>query len=71
MKITDMKIYVVDADWRDWVFIKLFTDQGLTGVGEASLSGRGLAIVCALARDWGHYGGPLGRTVWFDLDTPA
>ena len=38
---------------------------------EASLSGRGLAIVCALARDWGHYGGPLGRTVWFDLDTPA
>jgi hypothetical protein len=38
---------------------------------EASLSGRGLAIVRALARDWGHYGGPLGRTVWFELDTPA
>jgi serine/threonine-protein kinase RsbW len=38
---------------------------------EASLSGRGLAIVRALARDWGHHGGPLGRTVWFELDTPA
>jgi anti-sigma regulatory factor (Ser/Thr protein kinase) len=38
---------------------------------EASLSGRGLAIVRALARDWGHYGGPLGRTVWFELDTPG
>jgi anti-sigma regulatory factor (Ser/Thr protein kinase) len=25
----------------------------------------------ALARDWGHYGGPLGRTVWFELDTLA
>ncbi len=37
MKITDMKIYVVDADWRDWVFVKVFTDEGLTGVGEASL----------------------------------
>jgi len=36
VKITDMKIYVVDADWRNWVFVKLLTDEGLTGVGEAS-----------------------------------
>jgi galactonate dehydratase len=48
MKITDMKIFVVDADWRDWVFIKLFTDEGLTGVGEASLSGQEQVVVAGL-----------------------
>jgi len=48
MKITDMKIYVVDADWRDWVFVKIFTDQGLTGVGEASMSGQEPMVVAAL-----------------------
>ena len=48
MKITDMKIYVVSADWRDWVFVKLFTDQGLTGVGEAGMSGQEQLVVAAL-----------------------
>jgi galactonate dehydratase len=50
MKITDMRIYVVDADWRDWVFIKLFTDEGLTGIGEASLGGAQEMVVVALQR---------------------
>jgi anti-sigma regulatory factor (Ser/Thr protein kinase) len=36
--------------------------------GRLSLSGRGLGIVAALARDWGHHGGPYGRVVWFELD---
>ena len=48
MKITGMKIYVVDADWRDWVFVKIFTDEGLTGVGEASMSGSEPMVVAAL-----------------------
>ena len=48
MKITGVKIYVVDADWRDWVFVKVCTDEGLTGVGEASLSGCEQMVVAAL-----------------------
>ena len=48
MKITDLKIYVVNAGWRDWVFVKLFTDGGLTGVGEASLEGQEQMVVAAL-----------------------
>jgi galactonate dehydratase len=48
MKITDLKTYAVNADWRDWVFVKLFTDEGVTGVGEASMSGYEPAIVAAL-----------------------
>lgn len=37
MKITDIKTYVVDAVWREWVFVKVYTDSGLTGVGEATI----------------------------------
>ncbi|NLE44925.1 MAG: galactonate dehydratase [Chloroflexi bacterium] len=48
MKITDLKAYTVDADWRNWVFVKLFTDEGLTGVGEASLGGSEDQVVAAL-----------------------
>ncbi len=50
MKITDMKTYVVDAGWRNWVFVKLFTDEGLTGVGEASLEGYDEVVVVVLQR---------------------
>lgn len=48
MKITRMQVFVVDADWRNWVFVKLFTDEGLTGVGEASLEGGDEMVVAAL-----------------------
>jgi galactonate dehydratase len=50
VKITDLRIFVVDADWRDWIFIKLYTDEGLTGVGEAGLSGGEAMVVAALDR---------------------
>lgn len=44
MKITDVKTYLVDANvqgvtgWRsrNWLFIKIFTDEGIYGVGEGS-----------------------------------
>ncbi|MDB4893981.1 MAG: dehydratase [Firmicutes bacterium] len=36
MKITDVKTFVVGNPWKNWVFVKLFTDEGITGVGEAT-----------------------------------
>lgn len=44
MKITDIKTFLVDANvknsrgWRsrNWLFIKVFTDEGIYGVGEGS-----------------------------------
>lgn len=36
MKITDLKTYIVGNPWKNWVFVKLFTDQGITGLGEAT-----------------------------------
>ena len=44
MKITDLKVFPV----QNWIFVKIETDQGIHGIGEASLSGRSMAVVEAL-----------------------
>ena len=44
MKIVDVKVFPV----RQFVYVKIITDDGLYGIGEASLSGRSLAVVEAL-----------------------
>lgn len=36
MKITDMKIVVVGNPWKNWIFIKLYTDEGVEGLGECT-----------------------------------
>ena len=38
MKIADINTYVVDAGWRPWIFVKIETDEGVTGYGECSES---------------------------------
>lgn len=37
MKITDVRTAVVEANY-DWTFIRVYTDEGLTGLGESFLS---------------------------------
>mgnify|MGYP003748926809 CR=1 FL=1 len=36
MKISSVETFHVDAGWRPWTFVKISTDQGLTGYGEIS-----------------------------------
>lgn len=36
MKITDVRTVVVGNPWKNWVFIVVETDEGLTGLGEAT-----------------------------------
>lgn len=36
MKITEIKTFVVGNPWKNWVFVKVYTDEGLTGLGEAT-----------------------------------
>ena len=36
MKISDIKTFVVDGGWRPWIFVKVETDEGVTGFGECS-----------------------------------
>lgn len=37
MKITDLRTYVMGTAWRNLIFIEVDTDEGITGVGEATL----------------------------------
>ncbi len=49
MKITDIRSYIVHAHNDNWVYIKVFTDEGISGVGECSLETREKTVVAAVA----------------------
>lgn len=36
MKITDVETIVVGNPWKNWIFVKVSTDEGITGLGEAT-----------------------------------
>ncbi len=44
MRIADIRWYPCHAGWRNWVFIEVETDNGIIGLGEATLEGRELTI---------------------------
>jgi len=45
MKITDITTKVVNAQMRNWVFVKVVTDEGLYGWGEATLEWKTRGVV--------------------------
>ena len=48
MKITGIESFVVDGGWRPWTFVKVETDEGVTGYGECSDGRSPYAIVGAI-----------------------
>jgi len=48
MKITDLRVFQTQGGHANWTFVKLYTDSGLTGVGEASLERNDEVVVKAL-----------------------
>ena len=48
MKITDIKTFVVDCFRTNWVFVKVYTDGGITGVGEGTLEYKEKALCGAI-----------------------
>lgn len=48
MKITQIETHLVFAGWRNWVLVTMDTDQGISGIGEATLEGREKAVVGAV-----------------------
>lgn len=49
MKVTDVKVFAVDCYRTNWMFVKVYTDEGLTGVGEATLEYKEQALTGAVA----------------------
>ncbi len=56
MKITDVKTFVVYVPerGRNFTFVKIYTDEGLTGLGEAGVTGKELAVQ-GLVETWTPY----------------
>ena len=49
LRITDLKTYLVDrASDENFVFVKLFTNQGIVGLGEGTLTAKGLTVATAI-----------------------
>jgi galactonate dehydratase len=48
VKITSLEPLVVDVGSRNWLFVVVQTDEGLSGVGEGSLPGHPLAVAAAV-----------------------
>ncbi len=39
MKITEIETFMVGAEWKNWLFVRVHTDAGITGLGEGTLNG--------------------------------
>lgn len=39
VKITDVKTYIVGNPWKNWLFTRVDTDEGIHGIGEATVNG--------------------------------
>ena len=39
MRITSIETFTVGAGWKNWLFVKVNTDEGLHGIGEGTLNG--------------------------------
>lgn len=48
MRVTDIKPFVVDCFRTNFVFVKIYTDEGITGIGEGTLEYKEKAFLGAL-----------------------
>lgn len=48
MKITEISTYLVGNPWKNWLFVRVATDEGITGVGEGSLNYFARTVECAI-----------------------
>jgi galactonate dehydratase len=39
VKITGIETHTVGAGWKNWMFVRVLTDEGITGLGEGTLNG--------------------------------
>ena len=48
-KITSIKTFTIDCFRTNWVFVKVATDEGITGIGEGTLEYKESALLGAIA----------------------
>src|SRR6476469_2009883 len=69
MKIRDIKTYLVGAGGRNWLYVKVLTDQDLYGIGEAYSAGPDEATVKVIEdfKSWLIGNDPRNVQYMFDL----
>ena len=50
LKITDIKSFIVSAHNDNWVYVKVYSDEGITGAGECSLETREQTVSAAVLK---------------------
>jgi galactonate dehydratase len=48
MKITEVTTYIVGNAWKNWVFTRVDTDEGIHGIGECTLNGFARTVEAAV-----------------------
>ena len=48
MKITNITTYIAGNPWKNWVFTRVDTDEGIHGIGEATLNGFAKTVESAI-----------------------
>jgi galactonate dehydratase len=48
MKITDVQTFIVGNPWKNWVFTRVDTDEGVHGIGEATVNGFAKTVEMAI-----------------------
>ncbi len=48
MKITQLRTFVVDGGSSNWVFVKVYTDEGLVGLGEGTIASKAQTVAAAI-----------------------
>src|ERR1700684_1823479 len=48
VRITAIDTYIAGNPWKNWVFTKVSTDEGIHGVGEGTLNGFGKPVEAAI-----------------------
>jgi len=48
VKITDVTTYLVGNPWKNWLFIRVDTDEGIHGVGEGTVNGFSATVEAAI-----------------------
>ncbi len=48
MRITDVRVFPVFNGSMNWIYVKIYTDEGITGVGEGGIRGKGGTMIAAI-----------------------
>lgn len=48
MKITEVTTYLVGNEWKNWLFVRVDTDEGIYGVGEGTLNAFAATVAAAI-----------------------